>query len=741
MYFLDWYLQQMRAYEQQQGVRLVDYLDLHMYPQASGVALSGAGSTATQQLRLRSTRSLWDPTYLDESCINDTVDLIPRMKNWVANDYPGTKLSISEYNWGALDDINGAMAQADVLGIFGREGLDLATLWAPPSSAQPGAFAFRMYRNYDGAHSKFGDTAVQAASADQGQLAVYAARRSDLALTIMVINKSLTQTLSSPLALSGFSSTGLASVYQYSTANLSQIVHQADQVVSLTGFTANYPPESITLFVLPAATSGSATPTAIRTGTATHAATATPTRTPVGAATATPTASATTIAANTPTPTPNSTTTTPSVWQNIDIAGVSNNFNSPANNYGYNTVVVDPISPNLVYVGTNYQGIYRSTNSGATWTKIDTGAGSNLVDGGRIWALAIDPFNHQTLYAASGYGAGGPLKSTDGGVSWINTLPSSSATEQTLGTNDIYNVVLDPYTPNHLLASFHYYWLPGTSDSGVIESSDGGATWTIHHPPAGSGWGAGNSIWFLNNSTTWLLGSQNAGYWRTTNAGASWTQVSPNNITHGGINALYRDANTGVLVAAYWKGMMKSTDNGASWTDFSAGLPFASYETVMSDGTHFFTAPSFPDGGDNGQAHGPWYTVALTGSTWAAYSSQQTCDSSNSVCNGPVMMARDAANNILYSVNWLGGLWKLTANRQITATPSATFTGNPSPTPTKTPTATATGQSTAKPTKTPKASPTPIQNATPTSTHAFETTLYTVYLPVAGSPGAEAPAP
>ena len=60
--FVEWYLQQMRAYEQQHGVRILDYLDLHYYPQAAGVSLSPAGSAATQALRLRSTRSLWDPT-------------------------------------------------------------------------------------------------------------------------------------------------------------------------------------------------------------------------------------------------------------------------------------------------------------------------------------------------------------------------------------------------------------------------------------------------------------------------------------------------------------------------------------------------------------------------------------------------------------------------------------------------------------------------------------------------------
>jgi len=52
------------------------------------------------------------------------------------------------------------LAQADVLGIFGREGLDLATLWGPPVTTDPGAFAFRMYRNYDGAGAHFGDYSV-----------------------------------------------------------------------------------------------------------------------------------------------------------------------------------------------------------------------------------------------------------------------------------------------------------------------------------------------------------------------------------------------------------------------------------------------------------------------------------------------------------------------------------------------------------------------------------------------------
>jgi hypothetical protein len=250
--FLEWYLQQMQQYEEQHGTRILDYLDLHYYPQ--GVALSPAGDAATQALRLRSTRSLWDPTYSDESWINQPLYLLPRMKEWVEQNYPATKLAITEYNWGALEHINGALTQADVLGIFGREGLSLASLWQPPDSNDPGAFAFRIYRNYDGNSSPFGDISVSALSDDQEELAIYAALRSDDgALTLMVINKS-DAALNTTIELDNFNTADHAQVYRYSNANLAEIVQEAEQPVTASGFNASFPSTSITLFVLQAAT-------------------------------------------------------------------------------------------------------------------------------------------------------------------------------------------------------------------------------------------------------------------------------------------------------------------------------------------------------------------------------------------------------------------------------------------------------------------------------------------------------
>jgi hypothetical protein len=340
-------------------------------------------------------------------------------------------------------------------------------------------------------------------------------------------------------------------------------------------------------------------------------------------------------------------------WVDITPSGVSMNPNSPTNNYGANTVVVDPQTPSTVYVGTCYQGLWKSTDTGQTWSKVNTGTNGFMLDSGRLWTLAIDPVNSQILYTTAGYGNGGILKSTDGGKDWTDVFSQSPQASQ-LGTNDIYSIAIDPSNHTHLLAAFHYYWY-GNQDSGVIESLDGGTTWAIHAP--GGAWGAGNSVWVLNSST-WLVGSQNAGIWRTTNSGQSWSQVYSQNISHGGINAFYRNPGTGSLYLALWTQIVRSTDGGATWQDITSGLPYAAYESIVGDGTTLYTAPSFPDLGTNTQANGPWYAFTESGGTsWQPYSSQTPC--SNGICNGPVMAASDPVHHRIYTANWNAGLWLL----------------------------------------------------------------------------------
>lgn len=257
--FTQWYLQQMRAYEQRTGTRILHYLDIHAYVLPDGLSFGSAGDAANQRLRLESTRTLWDPDYKD-LVIEDSGQpyrLIPRMKEWVRNNYPGTKLAITEYNWGALDNINGALAQAEVLGIFGREGLDAATIWGPPKPTDPGAFSFRIFRNYDGLGSSFGDASVRATTDDRAKVSVYAATRSiDSALTVLLLNKTA-DTVTVPVNVSGYAAGKTAGIWQYSPKDLTRITKGNDLPVSDAGqLRVTLPPQSMTMAVVPRSADG-----------------------------------------------------------------------------------------------------------------------------------------------------------------------------------------------------------------------------------------------------------------------------------------------------------------------------------------------------------------------------------------------------------------------------------------------------------------------------------------------------
>src|SRR5205085_5557913 len=115
------------------------------------------------------------------------------------------RIGLTEYNWGAESHMNGATAQADILGILGREGADLATRWTTPPADSPAFKAMQMYRNYDGAKSTFGDVSVAASGPNPDNVAVFAAlRSSDNALTIMVINKAPGAATSATIDLANF---------------------------------------------------------------------------------------------------------------------------------------------------------------------------------------------------------------------------------------------------------------------------------------------------------------------------------------------------------------------------------------------------------------------------------------------------------------------------------------------------------------------------------------------------------
>ncbi|HCL04897.1 MAG TPA: beta-mannosidase, partial [Chitinophagaceae bacterium] len=198
--FIDLYLGRMREKHVETGKRLLDVLDVHWYPQGNNNGISPFNNGTdyeTNRVRMEMTRSLWDSTYIENTWIgNDPfkvqqfLPFIPKMHKHIDNYYPGTKLGITEYAYMGTGHASGGIAQADALGIFGKQGLYFANYWgAVVDFVKSG---FDLYRNYDGKGGKFGSTSVLSNTNDINATSVHASieGESDSIVHVVALNKS-----------------------------------------------------------------------------------------------------------------------------------------------------------------------------------------------------------------------------------------------------------------------------------------------------------------------------------------------------------------------------------------------------------------------------------------------------------------------------------------------------------------------------------------------------------------------
>jgi hypothetical protein len=170
-----YYLKALAEHEKRTGVRILDVLDLHAYPNGNGV-YGAKSDPETAALRLRSTRMLWDPSYVDESWVKEPINLLPRMKEWVATYYPGRGISLGEWNFGGDRHMSGALATAEALGRFAQFGLISAFFWAFPEENTPPMWGFRAYRDFDGIGSRFQDWYTPTTTPAEAPISVFASR-------------------------------------------------------------------------------------------------------------------------------------------------------------------------------------------------------------------------------------------------------------------------------------------------------------------------------------------------------------------------------------------------------------------------------------------------------------------------------------------------------------------------------------------------------------------------------------
>lgn len=204
-WFISYYLEKMREASQSYGKRLLDVLSLHWYPEARGgdIRICFEGEKATTKevsiARMQAPRTLWDPKYKtsvkgkitagEHSWINqwfpEYLPIIPTIIRDIDIYYPGTKLAITEYDYGGRDHISGGIAQVDVLGIFGKYGVYLATRWGDSGSYITSAY--NIYLNYN-----YGNISVKAETTDVENMPVYSSIHSDNnnKLHVILINRS-----------------------------------------------------------------------------------------------------------------------------------------------------------------------------------------------------------------------------------------------------------------------------------------------------------------------------------------------------------------------------------------------------------------------------------------------------------------------------------------------------------------------------------------------------------------------
>ncbi len=245
------------------------------------------------------------------------------------------------------------------------------------------------------------------------------------------------------------------------------------------------------------------------------------------------------------------------VWRSIDGGAswtrLAGGLPGPSDNVGRIALAIAPSRPRTVYAqvitgaisGYVGQGLYRTTDGGATWTKRDVGTTFRDSFGGFGWyfgELAVNPINPEELWTGGQY----LLKSSDGGVSYTNVTGAAHVDQ-------------------------HAMWIDPTQPTRMYLGNDGGFFWAL-----GGGWSKSFDLPITqfyagtvdaNNSLKVLGGTQDNNTLKTESGPSNWTAI----LGGDGFYCLTDPTNSNILFAEYQfcsnrTGIYRSTANGAAMT-------------------------------------------------------------------------------------------------------------------------------------------------------------------------------
>jgi len=289
---------------------------------------------------------------------------------------------------------------------------------------------------------------------------------------------------------------------------------------------------------------------------------------------------------------------------------------------GVYTLAVDPVNPNTVYAGTMYEGAFKSTDGGASWSAINSGLTGQLVFG-----LAIDSTTPSTVYAATL--DDGVFKTIDGGANW-----SAANNGLSLSDDGYWAVVIDPTSPSTLYVG---------ASSGVYKSTDGAASWSALTGLPGN---VGSLAIDPQTPSTLYAGTQLNGVFKSTDGAASWNEINTG-LTDIHVSSVAVDPKTPskVYVGSYYlgAGLFRSANGGASWSPVNIGTDAAIAALAVDP--------------ENGTAYaGTWrgFFRSATGATWHASNTGLSNTWASVVAVDPATPSR------VYAGTLDGGLFKST---------------------------------------------------------------------------------
>lgn len=216
-------------------------------------------------------------------------------------------------------------------------------------------------------------------------------------------------------------------------------------------------------------------------------------------------------------------------------------------------------NPDMLLVGSN-RGLWRSMDSGATWTQMDTSSASNLIN---VESLAIDPRNTDVIYAGTWYL---PYKTTDGGRTWKNIKNGI------IDDSDIFAIDIDPRAPEHVIAS---------ACSGIYETRNAGDSWhKVQGIPSQSR--RTRAILQHPSQAGIVFAGTTEGFWRSTNGGDSWMLTTSKLLEINSI-AVHPSSPDTIYIGTNNYGVMVSRDGGKSFAPTNGGYSGRFANNIVPD--------------------------------------------------------------------------------------------------------------------------------------------------------------